>query len=80
MRQQHKAGEKMFVDWAGQTMPLTDPATGEIRQAQIFVAVLGFSNYLYVEATPQPGKGILAVLPCQGLSFLWRTDGNSCAC
>ncbi|HAG59433.1 MAG TPA: IS21 family transposase [Arthrobacter bacterium] len=51
MRQHHKAGEKLFVDYAGRTMPVTDPATGEVRQAQIFVAVLGASNYTYAEAT-----------------------------
>lgn len=50
MRQHHKAGEKLFVDFAGQTVPITEPATGEIRQAQIFVAVLGASNYTYAEA------------------------------
>jgi transposase len=50
MRQQHKAGEKMFVDYCGQTVPVTDRATGEIHEAQIFVAVLGASNYTYVEA------------------------------
>ena len=51
MRQEHRAGEKLFVDYAGQTVPLTERATGEIRQAQIFVAVLGASNYTYAEAT-----------------------------
>jgi len=51
MRQVHKAGEKLFVDYAGQTMPIINPDTGEIRKAQIFVAVLGASNYTYVEAT-----------------------------
>jgi len=50
MRQQHKAGEKLFVDYCGQTMPVTDPKTGEAHQAQVFVAVLGASNYTYVEA------------------------------
>jgi transposase len=44
MRQIHVAGEKMFVDYAGPTVPIVDAATGEIRQAQIFVAVLGASN------------------------------------
>ncbi len=47
----HKAGEKMFVDYAGHTMPVHDRTTGKIRQAQIFVAVLGSSNYTYAEAT-----------------------------
>lgn len=51
MRQTHRAGEKLFVDYAGETVPVTDPATGELRQAQIFVAVLGASNYTYCEAT-----------------------------
>jgi transposase len=51
MRQTHRAGEKMFVDYAGHTVEITEPNTGEIRQAQIFVAVLGASNYTYCEAT-----------------------------
>jgi transposase len=51
MRQIHKAGEKLFVDYAGKTMPIVSPVTGEIRAAQIFVAVLGASNYTYAEAT-----------------------------
>jgi transposase len=51
MRQTHKAGEKLFVDYCGQTVPIQDPSTGELRKAQIFVAVLGASNYTYAEAT-----------------------------
>lgn len=51
MRQVHKAGEKMFVDYAGQTVPIIDSQTGEVREAQVFVAVLGASNYTYSEAT-----------------------------
>jgi transposase len=51
MRQTHKAGEKLFVDYAGQTMPITDPKTGEIRQAQVFVGTMGASDYLFCEAT-----------------------------
>jgi len=51
MRQQHRAGEKLFVDYAGQTMPVVDADTGEIREAQIFVATLGASAYTYAEAT-----------------------------
>jgi len=50
MRQDHKAGEKVFIDYAGQTVPVIDPQTGEIRQAEIFIGVLGASNYSYVEA------------------------------
>lgn len=52
MRQEHRAGEKLFVDFAGQTISITDPATGEITQAQLFVAVLGASSYTYAEALP----------------------------
>ena len=51
MRQTHIAGEKLFVDYAGQTMPIVDAATGEISRAQIFGAVLGASNYTYACAT-----------------------------
>jgi transposase len=51
MRQVHVAGEKLFVDYAGPTVPLIDAATGEITQAQIFVATLGASNYTFACAT-----------------------------
>jgi transposase len=51
MRFEHRAGEKCFVDYAGQTLGIIDRHTGEIRQAQIFVATLGCSNYTYVEAS-----------------------------
>ena len=50
MRQKHRAGEKAFIDYAGQTMPVVDPETGEIQEMVIFVAVLGASNYVYAEA------------------------------
>lgn len=51
MRQDHKAGEKLFIDYAGMTMPVRDAATGKERHAQIFVATLGASHYTYAEAT-----------------------------
>ena len=51
MRQEHRAGEKVFVDYAGRTVAVVDPHTGELREAQIFVAVLGASNYTFAEAT-----------------------------
>jgi transposase len=50
MRLSHKGGEKVFVDYAGQTVPIVDPKTGEIHSAQIFIGVLGASNYTYAEA------------------------------
>ena len=52
MRQTHRAGEKLFADYAGPTMPVIDAATGEIRFASIFVAVLGASSYTFACATP----------------------------
>ena len=51
MRQTHRAGEKLFIDYAGPTVPIVNAVTGEEREAQIFVAVLGASNYTYAEAT-----------------------------
>ena len=50
MRQIHKAGEKLFVDFAGQTVPVYDLRTGAARHAQIFVATWGASSYTYAEA------------------------------
>jgi len=49
MRQEHKAGEKLFVDWAGKKLPYIDAESGEERQASLFLAVLGASNYTYAE-------------------------------
>ena len=51
MRQHHVAGEKAFVDYSGKRIGITDPSTGEIREAEIFVGVLGASNLTYAEAT-----------------------------
>jgi len=52
LRQDYKAGEKLFVDFAGDTIPIHDPVTGATTEAHLFVATLGASNYSYVEATP----------------------------
>jgi transposase len=52
LRQRHNAGEKLFIDYAGRTVPVHDPETGKITDAQIFIAVLGASNYTFAEATP----------------------------
>ena len=51
MRQEHVAGDKVFVDYSGKKIAIADPSTGEIREAEIFVAVLGASGYTYAEAT-----------------------------
>jgi transposase len=58
LRQKHLAGEKMFVDFAGQTVDIIDSATGEVTKALIFIAVLGASNYTYAEAVSSE------TLPC----------------
>jgi len=50
LRQPHPAGERMFVDWAGMTIPLWDAQTGQSRPAYLFVAVLGASNYTFAAA------------------------------
>jgi transposase len=51
MRQHHVAGDKVFVDYSGKTVPIVDRGTGEVRPAQLFVAVLGASNYTYAEVS-----------------------------
>lgn len=50
MRQHHRAGEKLFVDWAGDTLPYVDADGGEVLQAHLFLAVLGCSNYTFARA------------------------------
>lgn len=52
MRQEHKAGEKLFVDFSGKKPTVVDPKTGEVRHVELFVAVLGASSYTYAEAVP----------------------------
>jgi len=57
MRQTHKAGEKLFIDYCGPTLPIVNPDTGEYRDAQIFVACWGASSYTYAEASWSQKKG-----------------------
>jgi transposase len=52
LRQDHRAGEKLFIDFAGQTVPIIDARTGVATPAELFVAVLGASNYTYAEVLP----------------------------
>ena len=52
MHIEHKAGDKVYIDYAGATLPYVDKDTGEVKAAQVFVAVMGWSQYAYVEATP----------------------------
>ncbi|MCP4600373.1 MAG: IS21 family transposase [Proteobacteria bacterium] len=51
MRQKHKAGEKVFVDYAGKKPEIVDPKTGEIKEVELFIGVLGASSYTYIEAS-----------------------------
>ena len=52
MRQRHKAGDKLFVDWSGDGVPIVDRDTGEVTDAPLFVAALGASTYAFVKAAP----------------------------
>jgi transposase len=64
MRQEHRAGEKLFIDFCGPTIPIINPDTGEVRRVAIFVAVMGASNYTYVEA-------------CEGQDMMSWLNANS---
>jgi len=52
----HKAGDKVYVDYAGKTLEVVDKETGDVTDVQFFIAVLGASQYTYAEATPSQGK------------------------
>jgi transposase len=56
MHMTHKAGDKMFVDYAGKTLEIFDPETGEVKEVQFFVAILGASQHTYAEASPSQRK------------------------
>lgn len=64
MRQTHRAGEKLFIDFCGPTVPVVNPDTGEIRRVAIFVAVMGASGYAFVEA-------------CEGQDMMSWLNANS---
>ncbi len=82
MRQSHAAGEKVFVDYAGDTIDVIDPATGVAQAMKLFVAALGASSFVYCEARPSEGLsdwigchvgmfaafgGVTAVIVCDNL-------------
>lgn len=56
MHLEHKAGEKMFVDYCGNKLHLTDPGSGEMNEVEVFVSILGCSQFTYVEATMSQKK------------------------
>jgi len=70
MRQSHVVGERMFVDYAGTTLEVIDPSTGEAMTAQLFVAVLGASNYTYAEATRTQGLSDWIGSHTRGFAFM----------
>jgi transposase len=72
MRQSHIAGERLFGDYACQTVPVIDAATGEIRRAQIFVAVLGASNYTYARSQRDAGQRRQGGSSIDALEFIVR--------
>ena len=56
MHMEHKAGDKLFVDFAGKKLNITDRITGEIHEVEVFVAILGASQLVYVEASMSQKK------------------------
>ena len=67
MRQQHRAGEKCFVDFSGDGVEVVDGASGEVRVAKLFVAVLGASSLTYVE--PVFGEDVPTWVGCHVRAF-----------
>ena len=63
MRMEHKAGDKMFVDYAGKKLQVSDPETGEIKDYEVFVCVLGASQLSYIEAVASQRKVKRSSLP-----------------
>ena len=70
MRQIHLAGDKLFIDYAGGSVPVIDASTGEISQAQIFVATLGASNYTFACATARQTTADWIAAQAQALEFI----------
>jgi transposase len=75
LRQVYRAGEKLFVDFAGQTVPVWDGSTGEAKEAHIFVAVLGASNYSYAEATWSEELRHWIMAHCRAFEFIGGVPG-----
>ena len=69
LRQMHLPGEKLFVDWAGQTVPIHNAADGSVSAAHLFVAVLGASNKTYVEAFADEQLAAWLAAHCHAYAF-----------
>ena len=75
MRQVHRAGEKLFVDYSGKRPEIVDPATGEVREVELFVAVLGASNFTFAEASATQQIGDWIASHVRALEFLGGVPG-----
>ncbi len=69
LRNNYKGGEKLFVDFAGQTIPIVNQLTGNVHQAQMFVTVMAASNYTYAEATWSQQLEPWIAAHCRALEF-----------
>jgi transposase len=69
LRQVYFPGDKLFIDFAGDTMPVIDPVSGEIREGHLFVGVLGYSNLIYAEAFRDETAASWVAGVCDGLEF-----------
>jgi transposase len=72
MRQVHHAGEKAFLDYSGKKPTIIDPATGEVIEVELFVIMLGASNYTYAEATRTPRTADFVGSTVRGLEYYER--------
>lgn len=75
MHMNHKAGDKMYVDYAGKTLSVIDQDTGEIREVQFFVAILGASQYTYAEASLSQQKEDFVASVENAVRFFGGTPG-----
>jgi len=69
MRMEHKAGDKMFVDFTGKKRQVVDPQTGEIKEYEVFVSVLGASQFSYIEAVASQKKADLVAVTQNTIRF-----------
>jgi hypothetical protein len=76
LRQEHRAGEKMFLDFAGQTLPITDPMTGVVTPAQLFVAVLGGEQLHLRRGVALTGAAAVDLGQRPRAGVLWRCFGD----
>ena len=76
MRQEHKAGEKVFVDYAGKKPKIVNPKTGEQHEVELFIGCLGASSYTYAEATytQQCRIGFLLTFGCSSFSVVFPSS------